>query len=135
MNKLRFLFFSILLLVNFCLQAQQTEKQNPYIQLINSDSVFVSAIQSKNIVVVDFWAIWCKPCQYFLTEYEAVAKTYHKKAKFYKLNYDLCITTTEQYQVASIPTIIIFKNGEEVKRYIGLTSKERIILDLKTIIE
>ena len=135
MNKLRFLFFSSLLLINFCLQAQKTEKQSPYIQLIDSDSVFVSAIQNHNIVVVDFWAIWCKPCQFFLPEYETVAKTFHKKASFYKLNYDLCKTTVERYQVASIPTIIIFKNGDEVKRYTGLTSKERITIDLQTIIE
>jgi thioredoxin-like negative regulator of GroEL len=59
----------------------------------------------------------------------------HKKAGFYKLDFDLCKATNEQYQVAVIPAIIVFKNGKEVKRYTGLTSKERIIADLKIIAE
>jgi thioredoxin 1 len=68
-----------------------------------------------------------------LPEYEEVAKAMHKKAGFYKLDFDLCKATNERHQVAAIPTIIIFKEGKEVKRYVGLTSKERIIADLKVI--
>ena len=134
MNKLRFIILSSLLFISAFLQAQKAEKHSPYIKLITSDSAFITAIHNHKIVIVDFWAIWCKPCQFFLPEYEDVAKTFQKKAEFYKLDFDLCKTTAEQYQVLSIPTIIIFKNGEEVKRYKGLTSKERIIIDLKTII-
>jgi thioredoxin len=135
MNKLRFIILSGLLFIGFYLQAQKAEKQSPHIKLIVSDSAFVKEIYNHKIVVVDFWAVWCKPCQFFLPEYESVAKAYHKKAVFYKLDFDLCKATAEQYQVVSIPVIIIFKNGEEMKRYTGLTSKERIIIDLEEIIK
>jgi len=130
-----FYFFCLFLLVGNNIFCQKIGKSTSYIHpLIISDSAFNIAITSHSIVVVDFWAIWCKPCQFFIPEYEEVAKTLHKKVKFYKLDYDLCNATIEQYKVLTIPTIIIFKNGEEVKRYIGLTSKERIIVDLKAII-
>jgi thioredoxin 1 len=136
MNKFRFIILSILLFSNIFLQAQKSEKSSKYIYpILTSDSAFREAIAAQPITVVDFWAIWCKPCQYFLPEYEDIAKTLYKQAGFYKLDYDLCKATVEQYQVLAIPTIIIFKNGEEIKRYTGLTSKERIIADFKAIIE
>ena len=138
MNKLKLYALLCLLVygINLDLFSQKNEKQSKYIYpTLTSDSAFREAITAQPITVVDFWAVWCKPCQFFLPEYEEVAKTLHKKAGFYKLDYDLCKATAEQYKISAIPVIIIFKNGEEVKRYTGLTSKERIIVDLKAIIE
>jgi thioredoxin 1 len=134
MNKLHFCILSILLLAGTFLHAQKAEKQNPFIKKIASDSAFVMEINNHEIVVVDFWAIWCKPCQLFLPEYEATAKELHKKVAFYKLDCDLCKATMEQYNVQSIPTIIIFKNGKEVKRIVGVTQKPRLIADIKQIL-
>ena len=116
--------------------AQEVDKKNKYIHpIIESDSVFQSSILFQEYVVVDFWAIWCKPCQLFLTEYAEIAKKCHKKAAFYKLNVDSCTNTAQKYDAKMIPLIIIFKNGKEVKRYAGLTAKERIIFDLEEIIK
>lgn len=137
MNILKnILIFSIL---NFWIAlfacAQESDKKNKYIHpTIESDSVFHSIIKSQEYVVVDFWAIWCKPCQLFSSEYEAIAKKFHKKISFYKLDTDKCHTTTQEYNTKMIPVIIIFKNGKEVKRYVGLTAKERIIFDLEEIL-
>jgi len=130
------LIFSILYI--FCTlfsHAQEHDKNSKYIHpVIELDSVFQNAILSQEYVVVDFWAVWCKPCQMFLSEYEQIAKKFHKKVSFYKLDIDKCPATAKEYNAKMIPVIIIFKNGKEVKRYIGLTSKERIIFDLEEII-
>ena len=114
--------------------AQQSPKISKYIHpIIESDSAFQEVIQSQEYIVVDFWAIWCRPCQLFLPEYEEIAKKLYKKVSFYKLDADKCIATMQEYEVKAIPVIIIFKKGVEVKRYVGLTAKERIIFDLEEI--
>ena len=116
--------------------AQESNVKSKYIYpVIESDSVFQNAIISQEYVVVDFWAVWCRPCQMFLPEYEQIAKKFYKKVAFYKLDTDKCQATTKEYEAKMIPIIIIFKNGKEVKRYVGLTSKERIIFDLEEIIK
>lgn len=136
-NKIIAFLAGLLLGFGLNLSAQNNaDKLSEYIYpMITTDSAFKAAIVSQSIVVIDFWAKWCLPCQQFLPEYEEVAKTLHKKVGFYKLNFDSCKATDEEYLVAVIPTIIIFKNGEEVKRYVGLTSKEQLITDLKEIIK
>ena len=120
----------------FASSAQESSKKSKYIQpIIESDSAFQAAILSQDYVVVDFWAVWCRPCQLFLPEYEEIAKKLHKKAAFYKLNFDSCQAVAKEYDVKMIPVIIIFKQGKEVKRYVGLTAKERILFDLEEIME
>ena len=138
MNRLRkVLIFSVLCVCCcFISSAQEAGKHSKYIHpLIEADSVFQKAIQSQEYVVVDFWAVWCRPCQLFLPEYEEIAKKFYKKAAFYKLNFDSCQATAKEYDVKAIPVIIIFKNGKEVKRYVGLTVKERIIFDLEEVMK
>jgi len=134
-SKSRITFFTLFFFSMVVLHAQQTEKKSKYIYpTIESDSVFQNAIHSQEYVVVDFWAVWCRPCHLFLPEYEKIAKQFHKKVAFYKLNVDNCPLTVQEYKLQMIPVVIIFKKGEEVKRYVGLTSKERIIFDLEGII-
>ena len=137
MNRLRKIFVFSVLCVFCCLiaSAQEARKHSKYIHpLIEDDSVFQKAIQSQEYVVVDFWAVWCRPCQLFLPEYEEIAKKFYKKASFHKINIDKCAATAQEYNTKMIPVIIIFKNGKEVKRYVGLTAKERIMFDLEEII-
>ena len=129
-------FIGLFIFCSLFLYAQQSDKRSKYIlPIIESDSVFQSAIQSQEYVVVDFWAVWCKPCHLFLPEYEEIAKKFYKKVSFCKLDADKCTATMQEYEVKSIPAIIIFKKGVEIKRYVGLTAKERIIFDLEEIIK
>ncbi len=95
-----------------------------------SDAGFIQSV-SKGIVVVDFWATWCRPCRTQGPIFEEVAGEVGSKAKFMKLDVDKNKTTAQKYSVSSIPTIIIFKNGKEVSRLVGLTSKEILTKEIQ----
>lgn len=76
-------------------------------------------------VLVDFWAVWCGPCQMMapiLHELEAEMPD----VQIGKVNVDEQMDLARQFRVVSIPTLIIFKNGQEVQRMVGVTSKEEL---------
>lgn len=81
--------------------------------------------KSDKPVLVDFWAVWCGPCQMMapiLHELEAEMPD----VQIGKVNVDEQIDLARQFRVVSIPTLIIFKNGQEVQRMVGVTSKEEL---------
>ena len=81
-------------------------------------------------VLVDFWAVWCGPCQMMapiLHELEAEMPD----VQIGKVNVDEQMDLARQFRVVSIPTLIIFKNGQEVQRMVGVTSKEELKEALK----
>lgn len=73
-------------------------------------------------VLVDFWAAWCGPCRMLAPTVEAVAQKYEGKAKFVKLNVDENVESPAKYGIRGIPTLILFKGGQEVDRYVGIPS-------------
>ena len=83
-------------------------------------------LQSEKPVIVDFWAEWCHPCRNLAPKVDAVAEKYGDKAKIVKLNIDDNGSTAQRYGVRSIPTLILFKGGNEADRVVGDTSKENI---------
>lgn len=87
-------------------------------------------LQSDKPVLVDFWAVWCTPCQVQGPIVEDIAKSYAGKAVIGKLNVDENPNMAQKYGVMSIPTIMIFKNGAVVKQFIGLQSKEVLSSEL-----
>ena len=81
--------------------------------------------KSDKPVLVDFWAVWCGPCQMMapiLYELEAEMPD----VQIGKVNVDEQMDLARQFRVVSIPTLIIFKNGQEVRRMVGVTSKEEL---------
>jgi thioredoxin 1 len=82
-------------------------------------------LQSKTPVLVDFWAVWCAPCIFVSPIIEELAKEYQGKVKVGKLNVDENSQTAGQYGIMSIPSILIFKNGNPVKTLIGVKGKEK----------
>ncbi len=78
-------------------------------------------------VLVDFWATWCGPCQMIGPVVSEIAEEYAGKIKVGKVNVDEQMALAMQYQVASIPTLILFKNGEVAKRTMGAQPKENLI--------
>ena len=85
----------------------------------------IEASKSKP-VLVDFWAEWCGPCKMLAPTVEKVANEYEGKAKFVKLNIDDNNQVAQRYGIKGIPTLILFKNGSEADRTVGLTSKDNI---------
>ena len=82
------------------------------------------ALKGETPVVVDFWAEWCAPCRIVSPVIEGLAKEFQEKVKIGKLNVDENPQTAGKYGVMSIPTILIFKNGQVVKTMIGAQGKE-----------
>lgn len=87
-----------------------------------SDDNFEDTI-SKGVTLVDFYADWCGPCRMIAPIVEELSKEMAGKAMIAKLDIENAQSTAQTYQVTSIPTIIIFKNGKEVDRIIGVRDK------------
>ena len=82
-------------------------------------------LQSKVPVVVDFWAVWCTPCRIVSPIIEELAKEYEGKVKVGKLNVDENQQISSKFGIMSIPSILIFKNGNPVKTIICAQGKEK----------
>ncbi len=96
-----------------------------------TDSEFDEVVENNDIVIVDFWAPWCGPCRMMAPVFEELSEK-HTEWVFVKLNVDENPEKAGEYSVSGIPTFIIFKGGEAVKRIVGarpLESTEREIQD------
>jgi thioredoxin 1 len=80
--------------------------------------------QSSLPVVVDFWAPWCRPCVLMAPTFEAVAREYEGKVRFAKMNTDDNQMTPSRFYIQGIPTMIMFKNGKEVERIVGMVNRD-----------
>ena len=89
----------------------------------NFDEVIVS---SEIHVIVDFWASWCGPCKMFAPIFDETSKKYALKAVFAKVNTENEQVLASKYHIMSIPTLVIFKNGKEVKRVSGALDPLRL---------
>lgn len=99
--------------------------------IIITDANFDKEVmQSDKPVLVDFWAVWCGPCQMQGPIVEEVAKLMEGKAKVGKVNVDENPQTAGKYGIMSIPTLMIFKGGTVVKQFVGVQSKEILISEL-----
>ncbi|WP_346935815.1 thioredoxin [Clostridium sp.] len=78
------------------------------------------------VVVVDFFATWCGPCKMLAPIFEELSTEMEGKVKFIKVDVDQCPDIAMKYSVASIPTIIVFKDGNNVNTTVGFIPKERI---------
>ncbi len=77
-------------------------------------------------VLVDFWAEWCGPCRMIAPSVEQVATDYAGKANIYKMNVDENMNVPQRFGIRGIPTLILFKNGQEQERIVGAVSREAI---------
>lgn len=82
-------------------------------------------MQSPEPVMVDFWAVWCGPCQMVAPIVEELAKEYAGKLRVRKLNTDENPEVAGRYQIMSIPTILFFKNGQPVEKLVGVRPKRQ----------
>ena len=91
-------------------------------------------LKSATPVLVDFFAEWCGPCKIQDPIVEELAKEYAGKAKVMSLDVDANQQTASQYQVMSIPTLIIFKNGKAAARMMGLQRKDVLVEKLNSLL-
>lgn len=84
-------------------------------------------IDSDVPVIVDFWATWCGPCRMIAPIIEELASEFYGKVKVGKVNVDEEMELAVKYQVESIPTLLLFKDGKVINKLIGLNEKEEIL--------
>ena len=90
-----------------------------------SDADFDDVVHnSDEPVLVDFWAPWCGPCKMMAPILNELADGYAGKAKICKLNTDEARDSAMEFGIQAIPTVILFKNGQVQKKWVGLTSKK-----------
>lgn len=100
-----------------------------------TDNTFKSEVlESKIPAVVDFWAPWCGPCRMVAPVLEATAHKMNGSLKFYKLNTDENMKTAQEYGIMAIPSLLVFKNGQEVDRIIGFMPQEKLEEKLQNVV-
>ncbi len=103
--------------------------ENPNIKHLTANS-FNQHIKG-GIAIVDFWADWCMPCKLMMPVLNELANDKQYSFKVYKVNVDEQRNLSERFRIRSIPSLIIFKNGKEVKRLVGVKSKDQILNEIK----
>ena len=92
-----------------------------------SDANFeAEVLKSASPVVVDFWAEWCGPCKMIAPALEEIAGSLGDKVKIVKLNVDENPATAQKYGIMSIPTLMLFKNGELASRQVGAAPRQKL---------
>jgi len=82
--------------------------------------------QDDGVTLVDFWAEWCPPCKMIAPIIEQLAEDYQGKAKIGRLDVDAGRNAAAKFGITAIPTLIVFKGGEAVKRFVGVTQKDEL---------
>ncbi|MGH7232627.1 MAG: thioredoxin [Nitrospiraceae bacterium] len=92
---------------------------------VDQTSWDTEVLQAPGLVMVDFWAVWCGPCQMVAPIVDELAGEYDGKLKVMKLNTDENPEIAGRYQVMSIPTVVFFKNGQPAEKLIGARPKRQ----------
>ena len=108
---------------------------------VEADSTRIVILNDKNfsqyiksgVTVVDFWADWCMPCKMMIPVLNQLAENKEHGAVIAKINIDENPQTAAKYSVRSIPTLLIFKNGREVKRIVGVKPVDNLLKQIKSV--
>ncbi|HYR42870.1 MAG TPA: thioredoxin [Terriglobia bacterium] len=97
-----------------------------YVRDLSETALDEQLLQSKEPILVDFWAPWCGPCRAMSPAVEAAAQKLAGGAKVYKVNVDENPSVSPRFSIRGIPTLILFRDGRETNRLVGVSSKEQI---------
>lgn len=95
-------------------------------KILNNSQFYDKVRTSDKLVVVDFFATWCGPCKMLTPIFESISEEMNDRVDFAKIDIDRSLEVAQQHRIASVPTIVIFKNGKEVQRIEGFIPKEQI---------
>lgn len=97
---------------------------------VTDESFDADVLKSEKTVIVDFWATWCGPCKMVAPVLDEIAGEHKDTLTVAKLDIDANPSTTRDFQVLSIPTMIVFKDGKAVKQIVGAKPKAALLADL-----
>jgi thioredoxin 1 len=92
-------------------------------------------IQSKGLTLVDFWAAWCGPCRMLAPTIDELTSEYNGKIKIAKVDVDANQSTAAKFNILSIPTVIIFKDGQPVSQMAGVQPKEKYTEEINKLLD
>jgi thioredoxin 1 len=108
--------------------------ENNLVKTVTKDNFKKLVLESKEPVIVDFYAIWCGPCQYMEPTLEDAAEDFEGKINFFKVNIDESRDLAIEQNITSIPTLMFVKDGKVLLRHVGTLSLEEIEEKINTIL-
>ncbi len=100
-----------------------------------NDSTFDEIVHNSEMpVLVDFWAPWCGPCVMMTPILDEIEDDYSGRASICRLNTDEARDSAMEFNISAIPTLMLFKNGDIKKKWVGLTSKKQIIAAIEELL-
>lgn len=123
MKKIYLLILAAAFMLPYTINAKNSEKEAKVTELTSSN---YKTETSKGVVLVDFWASWCGPCRQIAPELEKLAQDKDANIKVGKLNVDKFKAFATNKGIRSIPTLILYKDGKEITRILGVYSKEEL---------
>ncbi len=97
------------------------------IMSVSDDTFEEEVLKSELPVLVDFWAVWCAPCQMIVPTLEHLAQNYKEKLKVFKINIDENMKISAKFGIRSIPTLLLFSGGEVKETIVGALPQNKII--------
>jgi len=101
------------------------------VQTFSDDNFQADVLSSDQVVLVDFWAPWCGPCRMLAPTIDDLANEYAGQVRVGKLNTDENPRVSMEYGVSAIPTVLVFKGGQIVDKFVGVVPKEKLAASLK----
>lgn len=93
---------------------------------IENERILSEVLKNEKLVIIDFFAEWCGPCQMLSPILVEIEKEYSEKLEIYKVNVDESQECAMRYGITAMPTLLFFKNGEEVERQVGYLEREEL---------